>query len=243
MKFRYIKMQIIKLLNKIISYQDKYFLNFIFKKYICNNDRVERILKLKIDNSLKELIGERDLPGNEKFQENAWCQKMLLRYGLAMHYSKGKDVLETCSGLGWGAYLLDDVARSVTCIEIDSKSIELSKLLWKTSKTKYINNSVLKIPLRNNSFDIITAMESIEHFKLEDIKIYLSEMYRVLKPGGLLIGSSAFPNTREEANNLCSKNKYHLHICTRKEIEELLKSRGFKKIKIFQNRLFFVAKK
>ena len=234
---------IYKLFNRIKILKENIFLNNVYRKYINNNTRVERILKLKIDDSLKELIGERDLPANEKFQENAWYQKMLLRYGLAMHYSKGKNVLETCSGLGWGAYLLDGVARSITCVEIDRKSINLSKQLWKTDKTEYINDSVLKIPTEDNKYDIVTAMESIEHFKIEDIKTYLGEMYRVLKPRGFLIGSSAFPNTREEADTLCSKNKYHLHVCTRQEIRKLLRKQGFKKIKIFQNRLFFVAKK
>ncbi len=236
-------MQIIELLKKIILYQEKYFLNFIFKKYICNNTRVERIFKIKIDDSLKELIEERGLPSNEKFRENAWYQKMLLRYGLAMHYSKGKNVLETCSGLGWGAYLLDDVARSVACIEIDRKSINLSKQLWKTDKTEYINGSVLKIPAEDNKYDIVTAMESIEHFKIEDIKTYLGEMYRVLKPRGFLIGSSAFPDTREEADILCSKYKYHFYIYTTQEIKELLREQGFEKIKVFQNKIFFIARK
>ena len=232
-----------KVLTKIISYREERFLSAIFKNYIKNNSRVDYILKLRIDNSTKDLIGERDLPSKERFQKNGWWKYMFLRYGIAIHFSKGKNVLETCSELGWGAYLLDGVSRSVTCIEIDKQSINLPKLLWKTNKTKYINASVLKITAKDNDYGVVTAMESIEHFNLEDIKIYLSEMYRVLRPGGFLIGSSAFPNTREEADALCSKNKYHLHICTKQEIKELPREQGFKKIKVSQNRLFFIARK
>ena len=230
-------------LNRIRFYKEAYFLNKIYENYISNNDRAHNILKLKVNNSMKDLIGERDLPSNERFQKTGWWKNMLLRYGLAMHFSKGKDVLETCSGLGWGAYLLDGVARSVTCIEIDEKSINLSKQLYETNKTEYINGSVLNLPVKDNKYGIVTAMESIEHFKLEDIKTYLSEIYRVLKPRGFLIGSSAFPDSREEANALCSKNKYHLHICTKQEIIDLLRGQGFKKIRVFQNRLFFIARK
>ena len=232
-----------KVLNMRIFYREESFFNVIYETYIKNNKRVDHILNLKINNLIKDLIRGRALPSEERFQKNGWWKKMLLRYGLAMHFSKGKDVLETCSGLGWGAYLLDDVAKSVTCIDIDNKPINLSKILWNTNKIEYINASVLRIPVKNNKYDVITAMESIEHFKLEDIKIYLTEMYRVLKSGGLLVGSSSFPDTREEANTLCSKNKYHYHICTRQEIKDLLREQGFKNIKVFQNRLFFYGKK
>jgi len=231
------------ILSRVNLIEEEKLLNQIYNQYIKNNNRVDRILKLEIDDSIKNLIGERDLPGDEKFQKNGWYKKMLLRYGLAMHFSKGKEVLETCGGLGWGAYLLDAVAKRVTCIEIDTQSMNLSRRLWKTDKIEYINGSVLKIPVKDNKYNVVTAMESIEHFNLEDIKIYLSEVYRVLKPGGFLIGSSAFTDTKEEADALCSENKYHLHICTKHEIKKLLKEQHFKKIKVFQNRLFFIARK
>lgn len=231
------------ILTKIIIYREKRFLNKIYETYINDNKRTENIMKLKIDDSIKRTIGERELPSSERLQKSGWYKTMFLRYGLAMHFSKGKDILETCSGLGWGAYLLDGVARSVTCIDIEKESINLSKKLWKTDRTSYIDGSVLKIPADDSKYDVVTAMESIEHFKLEDIRKYLSEMYRVLKPGGFLIGSSAFPNTNKEAKALCSKYEYHLHICTRREFKELLKEQGFKEIRIFKNRLFFMARK
>lgn len=219
------------------------FLSIIFKSYIENSKRVFDILKVKIDDLAKDKIEERGLPGNKKFQKNGWWKSMLLRYGLAMHFSKGKEVLETCSGLGWGTYLLDSVAKNVICIEIDKKALDLSKRLWRTQKTTFVNASVLRIPTTDNRFDVVTAMESIEHFTLGDIKVYLGEIYRVLKKGGLLIGSSAFPDTKQQADILCSENKYHLHICTSQEIKRLLWERKFKKIRVFQNRNFFMARK
>lgn len=231
------------ILNRIALYREECFLNKIYNTYINNNKRTENIMTLKIDDSIKGAIGERELPNSKRFLRNGWYKKMLLRYGLAMRLSEGNDVLETCSGLGWGAYLLDGVAKSVTCIDIEKEAINLSKKLWKTDKTAYIEGSVLKIPANDDKYDVITAMESIEHFKLEDIRLYLSEVYRVLKPRGFLIGSSVFPDTQEQAKALCSKYEYHLHICTNKEFKELLIEKGFKKIRIFQNGLFFTARK
>lgn len=233
----------VNVLSKIVCYKEERFLDVIFRRYIDNNLRAHNVLNVESYNLAEDLLEDRGLPSAEHFQKSGWWKKMFLRYGIAMHFSKGKDVLETCSGLGWGAYLLDGIGKSVTCIEIDKESINQSKKLWKTDRTVYINASVLRIPTKDDRFDVVTAMESIEHFKLEDIKIYLSEIYRVLKKGGFLIGSSSFPDTREEANTLCSKYKYHLHICTKQEITNLLRKQGFKKVKVFHNRLFFIARK
>jgi ubiquinone/menaquinone biosynthesis C-methylase UbiE len=85
-------------------------------------------------------------------------------------------------------------------------------------------------------------MESIEHFEHADILRYLDELKRVLKPGGILIGSSSFPATRDEAEVLCSKNPSHRYICTRAEIVDMLGSR-FAECRVFHNGMFFWARK
>jgi len=230
-------------MKQISAFKESLFLKKIYKKYIKNNKRAEEVLQFKINGRVKKLLGERGLPSNKKFLKNGWSKKMLLRYGLAIHYSRGKSVLETCSGLGWGAYLLDKVAKKVVCLEKDKETINFAKKTWQTEKNEYIAGSVLKMPVKAHQFDIVLAMESIEHFNKKNIIKYLGEIYRALKPSGLLIGSSFFPDTRTEAKRLSLKNQYHLYICTKGEMTMLLKKQGFKKIKIFQNRLFFVAKK
>jgi ubiquinone/menaquinone biosynthesis C-methylase UbiE len=48
-----------------------------------------------------------------------------------------------------------------------------------------------KLPYDDNSFDIITATEVIEH--LEDFRAILREIYRILKPNGMIVLST--PNT------------------------------------------------
>jgi len=190
----------------------------------------------------KGYLGERDLPGDEKFRRNGWWRFMLLRYGLAMHYSKGKYVLDTCSGLSWGGIYWKESQKELRVWKIDKNCIYIAKNIWK-SNIDHICASVLDLPIYADTYDIVTAMESIEHFSKDDIKKYLTEIYRVLKLNGILIGSSAFPITKEEAKKLCSKNKYHKYICTKDEIEFLLREVGFTKVKIFQNRLYFIAEK
>jgi len=94
--------------------------------------------------------------------------------------------------------------------------------------------------LADRSVDVALAMESVEHFSRGDIRRYLDELARVLKPGGVLIGSSAFPETESDAKALCERNPWHLHVCTRTEMERLLEER-FSSWNVATNRLFFWA--
>jgi len=75
---------------------EKYFLGYVFFRYIRRNERAEKILH--INTVPKGYLGERDLPGDEKFRRNGWWRFMLLRYGLAMHYSKGNMFLIHAAG-------------------------------------------------------------------------------------------------------------------------------------------------
>jgi ubiquinone/menaquinone biosynthesis C-methylase UbiE len=56
----------------------------------------------------------------------------------------------------------------------------------------FIRASSEQIPLASNSFDVISALQVIEHF--ESPENFLSEVARVLRPGGLFL--MATPNTR-----------------------------------------------
>jgi len=222
------------------------FLRRLFEDLLANpftSKRVEYILT--IDENDPRLVNvltrdERALPGNRDFLKSGWYRSMLTRYALAMYYAKDKYVLDTCSGLGWGAYLLDAVAKRVICIDIDIDAIYAAKTIWPCEKCIFLQGDALKLPFHDNSFDIVTAMESLEHFRLEEAEIYLREMFRVLKPGGRLIGSTPLPENEEGIKQELNMNPYHLHIFTPSELAEFL-NKYFRKIHIFHNNRFFEA--
>jgi cyclopropane fatty-acyl-phospholipid synthase-like methyltransferase len=166
---------------------------------------------------------------------------MILRYALAADISRGALVVETCSGLGWGAYIMDAIARRVYAIEIDPAAIVAAASLWQTRNTTHIQASVLDMPLASGSVDVALAMESIEHFSIGDIHRYLDELERVLCPGGQLVGSTAFPESRQAADRLRAKNHSHLHICTRCELASLLSDR-FHQYRLYRGRYFWARK-
>jgi predicted SAM-dependent methyltransferase len=68
---------------------------------------------------------------------------------------------------------------------------------------RYAN--ITKLPLRDNSVDLLFASHVLEHLPREDLDTALSEVYRVLKPGGRF--RLIVPDLRERARRyLASSN-------------------------------------
>lgn len=226
--------------------KERIFLNKLYDQLMSDHithDRVKQIMTVdEFNSSLQEVLAEdeRALPGNCEFLESGWYKSMLTRYALGMFFSEDKKVLDTCSGLGWGAYLLETVAKELICIELDAKAINAAKKLWDYQNCKWIQGSVTALPFPNNTFDVVTAMESIEHFTLEKAGTYIDEVYRVLKPKGRLVGSTPLPINQEGVRKELETNPYHLHVFTPKELEIFLQKR-FRKVHLYQNNRFFWA--
>ena len=72
---------------------------------------------------------------------------------------------------------------TITGIDLYKKAIDHAKR--KAGKIRFIHGDVHKLPFDDNSFEIVTAIETIEH--LDNPNRALTEIYRVLKPNGYLI--------------------------------------------------------
>ena len=85
-----------------------------------------------------------------------------------------------------------------------------------------------KLPFNNNSIDVAISLAVIEH--IENIDFYISEIKRVLKPGGLIYLST--PNFK-----MCYKDFYndptHIRPFTPISLEVLLKMFGYNNIATF----------
>jgi len=60
--------------------------------------------------------------------------------------------------------------------------------------------SCLNLPFPKDSFDVVTALELIEHFCSQDQGVFLNEIHRVLKQNGQFIVST--PNINESTRKL-----------------------------------------
>lgn len=75
-----------------------------------------------------------------------------------------------------------DISMEIAC-RAKLKAIQQAQTLL-----KYVNCDVRQLPFANNSFDLIISDSTLDHFsRKSDIQTALSELGRVLKPGGTMI--------------------------------------------------------
>ena len=155
----------------------------------------------------------------ETFVFNESTIEHLHRYALAADLATGKKVLDIACGEGYGSHLLAKNAATVTGMDINPETIAKAGTKYKAANLKFETANAEKIPAPDKSFDLVVSFETLEH--LEDHAAMLSEIKRVLAPGGLLVISTPDKRQYSEARNY--KNPFHVKELTRNELEALLK--------------------
>ncbi len=163
--------------------------------------------------------GERMVP--EVHRHGLIYAEHLIRYQAAQDLVKDKVVLDIASGSGYGTQLLAKHAAKVYGVDIDEDTVEYAKKHYGAENIIYKVGDGERIPLEDNSVDVVVTFETIEHIK--NYEQFIAEINRVLVPDGLAIVST--PNDLEFAEG----NHYHLHEFTYKELVALLQ-KSFKNI-------------
>lgn len=164
-------------------------------------------------------------------------------------------------GCGDGSYTLI-IGQKLQCREVHGVDIDEDRILLASKRgiiTIKADMNKERLPLAENSIDIVTALEVIEHLVNPDNM--LQEIYRILKPGGYLIITTpnlasyinrarllfGFQPTYSEVSvyfdvpKICGKDTKlietpkpsgHLRLFTLKALKCLLKIYGFEIVKI-----------
>jgi len=161
-----------------------------------------------------EFDGERFIPeleGEIKYEH-------LHRYAIAMEFAAGKSVLDIASGEGYGAALLAKEARSVVGVDINSEAVEHARTKYRRSNLSFCIGSCAAIPLADDTIDLVSSFETIEHHNQHDKM--MEEIKRILRPDGVLILSS--PNRLTYSDETKYNNPYHVKELYFDELHELL---------------------
>ncbi len=92
-------------------------------------------------------------------------------------------VLDVGCGAGFLANDLAKASFDVTGIDISNASLDVAKSYDETNNVKYIHASAYELPFQDASFDVVSAMDVLEH--VEKPELLIKEAKRVLKPRGL----------------------------------------------------------
>lgn len=137
------------------------------------------------------------------------------RYRFALtHLSSGQRVLDIACGAGYGTAMISQYGCEVIGADYDDESISTAKASW--PHETFVEANALELPFEDCSFDVVVSYETIEHVSAGDQ--FLSEMHRVLKPGGTFICST--PNVRYTVHP-----DYHLKEYEAVEFYELVRRR------------------
>jgi SAM-dependent methyltransferase len=143
----------------------------------------------------------------------------LHRYFFARSLCRGLDVLDIASGEGYGSAMMAQVARSVTGVEIDEAAVRHASEAYARPGLRYLQGDAREIPLPNACMDVVVSFETLEHFFEHDA--FMSEIRRVLRPGGLAVISSPERDVYSPAGG--TPNPYHVHELTHGEFGDLLR--------------------
>lgn len=138
----------------------------------------------------------------------------LVRYLSAQKIVTGKVVLDIASGSGYGTASLATTAQKVFGVDVSEDAIAYAKENYGGKNIEYIKGDGIKIPLADDSVDVVVSFETIEH--IENYEVFMQEVKRVLKPEGLFLLST--PNDVEFAEG----NHFHIHEFAYDELKTLV---------------------
>ncbi|HEY5752669.1 MAG TPA: methyltransferase domain-containing protein [Chthoniobacterales bacterium] len=129
--------------------------------------------------------GERTIPGLDGDMK----LEQLHRYALAMELADGKDVLDVASSEGYGAMLLSSKARTVLGVDNAANAITQATGQYQAPNLQFKIGFAHELPLPDDSMDLVVSFETIH--RLVEHEKFLSEVKRVLRPGGKFLLSSS----------------------------------------------------
>jgi len=169
----------------------------------------------------QQLLGER-LEAVERIApglcDSGLVAQHIARYRWASRKIRGYAVADVTSGTGYGSELMRRArARSVTGVDISMEALRFGSERYGTDS---ICADAHHLPLKDESFDAVVSLETIEH--LVDPAGFAAELGRILRPNGRLLLST--PN----AEGGLTPNPYHLKEFTLDQLLMLLEGARFR---------------
>jgi ubiquinone/menaquinone biosynthesis C-methylase UbiE len=140
------------------------------------------------------------------------------RYIFASRFCTNKKVLDLACGTGYGSEIL--VAREAKeCVGVDISKTTITYAAKKFPDVSYSIMDATQLGFCAAAFDVVCSFETIEH--IQSYEKYLSEIKKVLKPGGILIISTPLKEAWSPYGSK-SANRFHVKEFSQKEFCEVL---------------------
>lgn len=152
-----------------------------------------------------------EITSEEIPSDNPIHQRLFKAYVVAEQYVQG-DVLEVGCGEGRGLELI--IPKSKTFTAVDKIEPIIQQLQKKFPQGSFRSMNIPPLSgLADNTYDCVVTFQVIEH--IENDSLFLSEIARVLKPGGVALLTT--PNRKMSL----SRNPWHIREYLPRELREL----------------------
>lgn len=148
---------------------------------------------------------------------------------------------------GSGTFLgsLDESRSLQVGIDISAAQVHQARLRYNRPNRAFVHSDTTKLPFQEGKFDLVSAIELIEHLPQPSAEKTLREAFRVLRPGGTLMLST--PNYRSLIRVIepmigwfgdVSYSNQHINKYHNKRLSDTLKDSGFENISVHAFMLF-----
>lgn len=199
---------------------------------------IVRLLQGSVSREGSDGVGTGERPTTGLLHNSPYDTEVLFRYVHAASVATGR-VLEVGCGLGYGSLAVKmlNPGVEVTAIDYDPGSIEFARRHLNHGRVTYEVAHGEGLPFPEASFDTVICYEVVEH--VADPGALIAEIRRVLRRGGMLVGST--PNHRlyayrvnrargaesHDALRRAGVWPWHLHELDERSIGVLLEDHGF----------------
>jgi len=118
----------------------------------------------------------------ESKTKSPWILEKLKKHG---RLDSSTQVLDVGCGAGFLSNELALHHLNVTGVDLSEDSIRVAQKFDSTKSVKYLAADAYNLPFADQSFDVLTAMDFLEH--VDQPAKAIQEFSRVLKPGGIFI--------------------------------------------------------
>ncbi len=126
---------------------------------------------------------ERNLPTGQGPEDAISRDRHRFAYATAAErLESNEDVLDIGCGEGYGATILLEAANEYTGVDLSATVVDEARRNFGSTRTRFAAFDGTRIPFEDGTFDAAVSFQVIEH--VADVRSYLAEARRVIKPAG-----------------------------------------------------------
>lgn len=137
-------------------------------------------------------------------------ERHLSRYIFASNFiKKDSSILDCACGSGYGSKILSMESKKVLGVDLSQDAIDFANKNNCSDNIEFIQEDIGKLDLEDDSLDAVVSIETLEHVPHEIFLRFLEKVSKILKSGGVFIGSS--PMLRYKNGKPYITNPYHIN--------------------------------